>query len=63
MQTIMKTLLARLIARVKEGNRFEANRQGRTRKLVGEEEMLIAKGREQFQRLLEKGLSIPIATL
>ena len=53
----MKTLVARLIGKFSQ-------RQGKqTRRLVAEEEVLIAKGREQFQRLLDKGLAIPIATL
>lgn len=55
MHIVMKTLVARLIERV--------TGRMKSRKLVGEEEILIAKGREQFQRLLDKGLSIPIATL
>ena len=59
----MKTLVARLVERVKKGRVVSGDRQGNMRKIVGEEEMLVAKGREQFQRLLEKGLSIPIATV
>lgn len=57
---VMKTLVARLIEAAKRAVRKEDRSR---RELVGEEELLIAKGREQFQRLLDKGLSIPIATL
>ena len=56
----MKTLVARLIRGVSRLGKSET--KGR-RRLVAEEEILIAKGREQFQRLLDRGLSIPIATL
>jgi hypothetical protein len=54
----MKSLVARLL------RGFSLKKQGKAQKrLVAEEEILIAKGREQFQKLLDKGLSIPIATL
>jgi hypothetical protein len=55
---VMKTLVARLKDEFMKAVRKE-DRSGK--EIVGEEEMLIAKGREQFQRLLDKGLSIPIA--
>lgn len=55
----MKTLVARLMAGLSKVGRPEIGR----RKIVREEDRLIAVGREQFQRLLDKGLSIPIASV
>lgn len=56
----MKTLVARLTGWV---SRFGKTGSASKRRLVAEEEMMIAKGREQFQRLLDRGLSIPVAML
>jgi hypothetical protein len=53
----MNTLVVRLNKFLQEAGLKSV----KTRRLVGEQEMMIAKGREQFQKLQSLGLALPMA--